>query len=82
MVEVVTEYCVAGYDMQFDIKYAYFNFLQSINYPALHDMTHHGKKCMKSCSDPSAFNIRDGLDTDADVADGYMTDDCQECKDK
>lgn len=25
--------CV-GYDMQFDIKYAYFNFLQSIDYPA------------------------------------------------
>lgn len=22
----------AGYDMQFDIKYAYFNFLQSIDY--------------------------------------------------
>jgi len=22
----------AGYDMQFDIKYAYFNFLQSIRY--------------------------------------------------
>lgn len=22
----------AGYDMQFDIKYAYFNFLQSIHY--------------------------------------------------
>jgi len=24
--------CYAGYDMQFDIKYAYFNFLQSIQY--------------------------------------------------
>ena len=26
---------LAGYDMQFDIKYAYLNFLQSIHYPVL-----------------------------------------------
>lgn len=29
----------AGYDMQFDIKYAYFNFLKSIQYRSIHDPT-------------------------------------------
>ena len=37
----------AGYDMQFDIKYAYFNFLQSIHYQsAPHPMVQE-----KSCED-------------------------------
>lgn len=29
----------AGYDMQFDIKYAYFNFLQSVPYQPTHNPT-------------------------------------------
>lgn len=28
---------LAGYDMRFDIKYAYFNFLQSVVYPSACD---------------------------------------------
>lgn len=30
---------MAGYDMQFDIKYAYFNFLQSIHCPSIENPT-------------------------------------------
>lgn len=30
---------MAGYDMQFDIKYAYFNFLQSIQCPSIESQT-------------------------------------------
>lgn len=37
---------LAGYDMQFDMKYAYFNFLQSIPYTL--------------SNDPSLKNLRDG----------------------
>lgn len=70
------------YDMLFDIKYAYFNFLQSINNPGLHDVTHHGKKCLESRDDPSAWNLRDDLDIVASVADGYATDGIDDCEDK
>ncbi|PSR91359.1 JmjC domain-containing protein [Actinidia chinensis var. chinensis] len=34
------------YDMQFDIKYAYFNFLQSISHPSSHDMELHETGCL------------------------------------
>lgn len=30
---------LAGYDMQFDIKYAYFDFLQSVHYRSTHSPT-------------------------------------------
>ncbi|XP_052209990.1 lysine-specific demethylase JMJ32 [Diospyros lotus] len=36
------------YDMQFDIKYAYFNFLQSIPLPSSHDLTLHEVSCGSS----------------------------------
>lgn len=38
------------YDMQFDIKYAYFNFLQSIHHPAIQN----GKLPKTECNDPDS----------------------------
>lgn len=38
------------YDMRFDIKYAYFNFLQSVNYSSPSDPAFH-KECVESCSE-------------------------------
>ena len=44
----------AGYDMQFDIKYAYFNFLQSIHHPSLSPPAHE-KLSEETDSDPDAL---------------------------
>lgn len=41
------------YDMQFDIKYAYFNFLQSIPYSSSHNQTKQKMICIGSSSDSS-----------------------------
>ena len=54
MSNVNIQICVAGYDMQFDIKYAYFNFLQSI---------HHGSTLMNY--DATKFTLSDELCIDA-----------------
>ena len=43
--------CLAGYDMQFDIKYAYFNFLQSIHHPEIKNMTLPKSECNDKGSD-------------------------------
>ncbi|XP_058191486.1 lysine-specific demethylase JMJ32 [Rhododendron vialii] len=53
------------YDMQFDIKYAYFNFLQSIPHPSisLHDQTLHEMRCVESSSDKSICVSADEPDT-------------------
>ncbi|KAK9289574.1 hypothetical protein L1049_007730 [Liquidambar formosana] len=56
------------YDMQFDIKYAYFNFLQSIHYLSTHVPTLPGMECDYSSSDASECNLRDQLCTDSSVA--------------
>lgn len=45
---------VTGYDMQFDIKYAYFNFLQSISYPSTCNLKLAGTECEDSGSDVCA----------------------------
>ncbi|RVW68143.1 hypothetical protein CK203_064036 [Vitis vinifera] len=42
------------YDMQFDIKYAYFNFLQSISYPSTCNLKLAGTECEDSGSDVCA----------------------------
>lgn len=41
--------------MQFDIKYAYFNFLQSIPHPSIssHDQPLYEMRCVESSSDKS-----------------------------
>ena len=39
--------------MQFDIKYAYFNFLQSISHPSSHDTELHEMGCLETSSDTS-----------------------------
>ncbi|EXC30775.1 hypothetical protein L484_027951 [Morus notabilis] len=39
------------YDMQFDIKYAYFNFLQSIHHPAIKNAKLPKIECKESESD-------------------------------
>lgn len=44
--------CLAGYDMRFDIKYAYFNFLQSIRYALPKNSMSRGRY-MKLCSNES-----------------------------
>lgn len=60
---------MTGYDMRFDIKYAYFNFLQSINYSSPSDpafrMDH-----VESCSKVSACNPRVELDMIPSVQNG------------
>ncbi|KAK3200221.1 hypothetical protein Dsin_023636 [Dipteronia sinensis] len=52
------------YDMQFDIKYAYFNFLQSIHYKSPHDPTLSEIECEDSGSDASVHNLRDEVRAD------------------
>lgn len=76
----------AGYDMQFDLKYAYFNFLQSIACSGFDDVKDKGYQCSKSCDDASASNVEKGLDVahlatgyDSDVSDDVETHDHSAC---
>lgn len=46
----------AGYDMQFDIKYAYFNFLQSIQYRSTPSPMLHDKLSEETDSGPDDFD--------------------------
>ncbi|XP_059663098.1 lysine-specific demethylase JMJ32 [Cornus florida] len=59
------------YDMQFDIKYAYFNFLQSIHYSSSQDLTAGRMKCVELCS--SACNSGDESDNNASEENGNPT---------
>lgn len=52
---------MAGYDMQFDIRYAYFNFLQSIPFGSRFSKT----EAKDSGSDASKLNLRDQMCPDA-----------------
>ncbi|KAL7187883.1 hypothetical protein ACSBR1_037854 [Camellia fascicularis] len=53
------------YDMQFDIKYAYFNFLQSIPHPSSHGLTPHEMRFVGSSSDTSICYSGDEPDINA-----------------
>ncbi|KAL5807612.1 hypothetical protein ACOSQ4_030345 [Xanthoceras sorbifolium] len=52
------------YDMQFDIKYAYFNFLQSIHYKSPRDPTLSEIECKDLGSDASVHNLGDDVHAD------------------
>ncbi|KAF7127706.1 hypothetical protein RHSIM_Rhsim11G0036200 [Rhododendron simsii] len=56
------------YDMQFDLKFAYFNFLQSIPHPSIpsHDQTLHEMRCVESTSDKSIYVSADEPDTNVE----------------
>ena len=56
--------------MQFDMKYAYFNFLQSITCSGFVDVTNQENQCSKSCA---GTDIEDGSDV-AHIANGYDSD--------
>lgn len=58
------------YDMQFDVKYAYFNFLQSVPCSGFDDVANKDNQCLKLCDDPSASNVEDGSDM-AHLTSGY-----------
>ena len=51
--------------MQFDIKYAYFNFLQSIPHPSSHDIELHETGWLGSSSDTSICTS--GVEPDINV---------------
>ncbi|THG03498.1 hypothetical protein TEA_027907 [Camellia sinensis var. sinensis] len=53
------------YDMQFDVKYAYFNFLQSIPHPSSHGLTPHEMGFVGSSSDTSICYLGDEPDINA-----------------
>ncbi|GAB4853119.1 Lysine-specific demethylase jmj32 [Ancistrocladus abbreviatus] len=55
------------YDMQFDIKYAYFNFLQSIYNPESCCLLSRGARFNGLYPDASFCSSRDGLPVDANV---------------
>ncbi|KAG2680038.1 hypothetical protein I3843_11G079300 [Carya illinoinensis] len=59
------------YDMQFDIKYAYFNFLQSVPYRSTHNPTLPGTMSddldLDSDSDSFAYGFKDKLGADESV---------------
>lgn len=61
------------YDMRFDVKYACFNFLQSIACSGFDDVKNKENQCLKSCDEPSASNVEDGSDV-AHLASGYDSD--------
>lgn len=65
------------YDMRFDIKYAYFNFLQSVHHPAVHDTKLHGTRCLRSCSNGSECSLED-----ASNANGYATEGSEDCEEE
>ncbi|KAI8012740.1 putative inorganic phosphate transporter 1-5 [Camellia lanceoleosa] len=54
-----------GYDMQFDVKYGYFNFLQSIPHPSSHGLTLHEMGFVGSSSDTSICYLGDEPDINA-----------------
>ncbi|KAH7836172.1 hypothetical protein Vadar_033355 [Vaccinium darrowii] len=56
------------YDMQFDIKYAYFNFLQSIPHPSIssHDLVLHENGSVGSSADTCICISGEGPDTNAE----------------
>ncbi|THF95814.1 hypothetical protein TEA_018229 [Camellia sinensis var. sinensis] len=56
---------LAGYDMQFDVKYTYFNFLQSIPHPSSHGLTLHEMGFVGSSSDTSICYLGDEPDINA-----------------
>ncbi|KAI8024937.1 hypothetical protein LOK49_LG02G01481, partial [Camellia lanceoleosa] len=68
---VVHQFCSIGsfslrrYDMQFDVKYAYFNFLQSIPHPSSHGLTPHEMGFVGSSSDTSICYLGDEPDINA-----------------
>lgn len=49
----MSSFCVVGYDMQYDLKYAYFNFLQSIHYNSVTEAAQ-----AESCSDDENKDVR------------------------
>ncbi|KAI8030175.1 Bifunctional peptidase and (3S)-lysyl hydroxylase JMJD7 [Camellia lanceoleosa] len=53
------------YDMQFDVKYAYFNILQSIPHPSSHGLTPHEMGFVGSSSDTSICYLGDEPDINA-----------------
>ncbi|KAI7991968.1 Protein argonaute 4A [Camellia lanceoleosa] len=53
------------YDMQFDVKYAYFNFLQSIPHPSSHGLTPHEMGFVGSSLDTSICYLGDEPDINA-----------------
>lgn len=61
--------------MRFDIKYAYFNFLQSVPPPAIHDTRLHRTSCLITGCHASGFSLED-----ASNAEGYATDGGEEEK--
>lgn len=72
---IIMPFFSTGYDMRFDIKYAYFNFLQSVPPPAIHDMRLHRTSCLITCCHASGFSLED-----ASNAKGYATDGGEEEK--
>ncbi|XP_057965154.1 lysine-specific demethylase JMJ32 [Malania oleifera] len=52
------------YDMQYDLKYAYFNFLQSIQYPVFHHPALQAMENEGSCFDASVCSSKDTLPAD------------------
>lgn len=72
--------------MRFDLKYAYFNFLQSIACSGFDDVKDKENQCLKSCDDASASNVENGLDVahlasvyDSDVSDDVEIHDHSAC---
>lgn len=72
---IIMQFFCTGYDMRFDIKYAYFNFLQSVPHPTIHDTRSHRTSCLMACGHASGFSLED-----ASNAKGYATDGGEEEK--